>query len=163
LIFQLSYVSQVWERDEISTAHSSHTHHQPKTKHCSHQGTIVCAAAVDILTRVSGVRQCRGASSSLQEQGAATDGAEAPSFVPAQSTSSREQVTTDDADRGSSPSLPANNFFSGGRPNFSMHQNPQKNRQMLNKERPIFDTMRIAPPHRRNFTIDLQRRWSINR
>jgi len=44
-----------------------------------------------------GVRQCRGASSSLQEQGAATDGAKAPSFVPAQLTSSRERVTTDDA------------------------------------------------------------------
>ena len=40
--------------------------------------------------------------------------------------------------RGSSPSLPANIFSSGGRPNFSMHQNPPKNRQTLNKERPIF-------------------------
>ncbi len=29
-------------------------------------------------------------------------------------------------------------FFSGGRPNFSMHQNPPKNRQTPNKERPIF-------------------------
>jgi len=91
-------VSQVRERDEISAAHSSHTHHRPKTKHCSHRGAIVCAAAVDILTRASGIRQCRGASSSLLEQGAATDGAEAPSFVPAQSTSSSERVTTDDAD-----------------------------------------------------------------
>ena len=98
MIFQLSYMSQVRERDEISTAHSSLTHHRPKTKHCSHRGAIVCAAAVDILTRASGVRQCRGASSSLQEQGAATDGAKAPSFVPAQSTSSRERVTTDDAE-----------------------------------------------------------------
>ena len=98
MIFQLSYVSQVRERDEISTAHSSHTHHRPKTKHCSHRGAIVCAAAVGILMRASGIRQCRGASSSLQEQGAATDGAEAPSFAPAQSTSSRERVTTDDAE-----------------------------------------------------------------
>ena len=78
-------------------AHSSHTIHRTKTKHCSHQGAIVCAAAVDILTLASGVRQCRGASSSSREQGAATDGAEAPSFMPAQSTSSRERVTTDDA------------------------------------------------------------------
>ena len=98
MIFQLSYVSQVRERDEISTAHSSHTHHRPKTKHCSHRGAIVCAAAVDILTRASGVRQCRGASSSLQEQEAATNGAKEPSFAPAQSTSSRERVTTDDAE-----------------------------------------------------------------
>ena len=98
MIFQLSYVSRVRERDEISTAHSSHTHHRPKTKHCSHRGAIVCAAAVDILTRASGVRQCRGASSSSREQGAATDGAEAPLFAPAQSTSSRERVTTDDAE-----------------------------------------------------------------
>jgi len=98
LIFQLSYVSQVRERDEISTAHSSHTHHRPKTKHCSHRGAIVCAAAVDILTQASGVRQCQGASSSLQEQGAMTDGADAPSFMPAQSTSLRERVTTDDAE-----------------------------------------------------------------
>jgi hypothetical protein len=29
-------------------------------------------------------------------------------------------------------------FFSGGRPNFLMHQNPPKNRQTPNKERPIF-------------------------
>ena len=97
MIFQLSYVSRVRERDEISTAHSSHTHHRPKTKHCSHRGAIVCAAAVDILTRASGDRQYRGASSSSREQGAATDGAEAPSFTLAQSTSSRERVTTDDA------------------------------------------------------------------
>ena len=51
--------------------------------------------------RASGDRQCRGASSSSREQGAATDGAEAPSFVPLQSTSSRtssrERVTPDDA------------------------------------------------------------------
>jgi len=70
-------------------------------------------------------------------------------------------------DRGSSPSLPANNFFSGGRPNFSMIQNPPKNRQTPNKERRFFDTtkkiesvffakMIIAPPHLRDFTIDLQ-------
>ena len=98
MIFQLSYVSQVRERDEISTAHSSHTHHRPKTKHCSHRGAIVCAAAVDILTRASGIRQCRGASSSSREQRAATDGAKAPLFAPAQSTSSRERVTTDDAE-----------------------------------------------------------------
>ena len=97
MIFQLSYVSQVREHDEISTAHSSHTHHQPKTKHCSHQGAIVCAAAVDIHTRASGVRQCQGASSSLREQGAATDGAEAPSFMLAKSTSLCERVTTYDA------------------------------------------------------------------
>jgi hypothetical protein len=99
LIFQLSYVSRVREHDEIPTAHSSHTHHRPKTKHCSHRGAIVCAAAVVILTRASGVRQCQGASSSSSgEQGAVTDGAEAPSFAPAQSMSSREQVTTDDAE-----------------------------------------------------------------
>ena len=49
-------------------------------------------------TRASGVRQCRGTSSSLQEQGAVTNGAKAPSFVPAQSTSSHEQVTPDDAE-----------------------------------------------------------------
>ena len=98
MIFQLSYMSQVRERDEISTAHSSHTHHRPKTKHCSHRGAIICSAAVVILTRASGDRQCQGASSSLREQGAATDGAEAPSFAPAQLTSSPERVTTDDAD-----------------------------------------------------------------
>ena len=97
MIFQLSYVSRVRERDEISTAHSTHTHHRPKTKHCSHQDAIVCPAAIDILTRASGVRQCRGASSLLQEQGAATNSAEAPSSAPAQSTSTRERVTTDDA------------------------------------------------------------------
>jgi hypothetical protein len=39
---------------------------------------------------------------------------------------------------GSSPSFPANNFVSGGRPNFSMHQNPPKNRETPDKERPIF-------------------------
>ncbi len=88
----------VRERDEISTAHCSHTHHRPKTKHCSHRGAIVCAAAVDILTRASGDRQYQGASSSLREQGPATNGAEAPSFAPAQSTSLRKRVTTDDAE-----------------------------------------------------------------
>jgi hypothetical protein len=46
-------------------------------------------------------------------------------------------------------------FFSGG-------ESP-KNRQTPNKERPSFDTTRIAPPHRRDFTIDLQQCWSINR
>ena len=98
MIFQLSHVSRGRERDEISTAHSSHTHHRPKTKHCSHRGAIVCVAAVGILTQVSGVRQCQGTSSSAREQGAVIDGAEAPSFAPAQPTSSRERVTTDDAE-----------------------------------------------------------------
>ena len=98
MIFQLSYVSRVRESDEISTAHSSHTHQRPKTKHCSHRGAIVCAAAVDILTQASGVRQCQGASSLLRELGAVTNSAEAQSFSPAQLTSSHERVTTDDAE-----------------------------------------------------------------
>ncbi len=45
--------------------------------------------------------------------------------------------TVELCNRGSSPSKTII-FFSGGRPNFSMHQNPPKNRQTPNKERPNF-------------------------
>jgi hypothetical protein len=53
-------------------------------------------------------------------------------------------------------------FFVAGDLQFRSGQNPQKNRQTPNKVRLFFDTMRIPPPHRRDFTIDLQQRWSIN-
>ena len=42
--------------------------------------------------------------------------------------------------RGSSSSLPANNFFSGGRPNFSMRQNPPKKDRRRTKRGRFFDT-----------------------
>ena len=35
--------------------------------------------------------------------------------------------------------------------------------QSSNKERPFFQQDENPPPHRRDFTIDLQQRWSINR
>ena len=48
-------------------------------------------------------------------------------------------------------------FFSGG-------VWTPKNRQTPNKERPSFwHYENCPPPHRRNFTIDLQQCWSINR
>jgi hypothetical protein len=53
-------------------------------------------------------------------------------------------------------------FFWAGDLLFGSAKKHPKNRQTPNKERPFFDTMRIAPPHRHNFTIDLQRRWLIN-
>ena len=40
--------------------------------------------------------------------------------------------------RGSGPEFSSVFFFSGGRPNFSKLLEEQKNRQTLNKERPIF-------------------------
>ena len=65
--------------------------------------------------------------------------------------------------RGSSPNLPANTFFGGGRPNFLKGPNPPKNRLTPIKERLIFWQNENCPPHRCEFTIDLQQCWSINR
>jgi hypothetical protein len=60
--------------------------------------------------------------------------------------------------------FPPKRFFWGGRPLFPKRKKHSKNRQTPNKERPFFSTkMRIAPPHCRDFRIDLQRPWTINR
>ncbi len=70
----------------------------------------------------------------------------------------------DGENRGSSTSLPANNFFFG-RENyfFQSTKNTQKTDRRRTKRGPFFTTMRIAPPHRRDFPIDLQRPCLINR
>jgi len=74
-------------------------------------------------------------------------------------------------DRGSGPFVPSNFFFSGA-PLFPIFfvlagkANTQKQtdaKQRSNKERPFFCQDDNPPPHRRNFPIDLQQRWSINR
>ena len=58
--------------------------------------------------------------------------------------------------------FPPKRFFLGGRPLFPKRKKHPKNRQTPNKESPFFDQDENRPPHRRDFTIDLQRRWSIN-
>ena len=65
--------------------------------------------------------------------------------------------------RGSSPNLPAKKFFWAGDLLFRSAKNTQKTDRRRTKRGPFFTTMRIAPPHRRDFMIDLQRHWSINR
>jgi hypothetical protein len=60
--------------------------------------------------------------------------------------------------------FPPKSFFLGGNPSFfEAQKNTKKTDRRGTKRGPFFDTMRITPPHHRNFTIDLQRRWSINR
>jgi hypothetical protein len=66
--------------------------------------------------------------------------------------------------RGSGPFVPSIFFYSGA-PLFFFwgeckHQ--KTDRRRTNRVR-FFVKMIIAPPHRRDFTIDLQQRWSINR
>ena len=68
--------------------------------------------------------------------------------------------------RGSGPFVPsiflfcrAALFFWGG----GSECEHQKTDRRRTKRGRVFDTMRIAPPHCRNFTIDLQQCWSINR
>ncbi len=60
--------------------------------------------------------------------------------------------------RGSSTSLPTNKFFFGRDTYFFQSaKNTQKADRRRTKRGPFFTTMRITPPHRRNFPIDLQR------
>ncbi len=55
-------------------------------------------------------------------------------------------------------------FCSGGNRKHPKLPKDSKNRQMPNKERPFFRQDDIPPPpHHRDFPIDLQQRWSINR
>jgi len=64
--------------------------------------------------------------------------------------------------RGSSTSLPPNIFGGAGDLLFPKRRKHPKNRQTPNKERPFFHHDENRPPHCHEFTIDLQRRWSIN-
>jgi hypothetical protein len=66
--------------------------------------------------------------------------------------------------RGSGPSLPAKKVFFGRETTFSEAQKtPKKQTDAEQREALFLTKMRIAPPHRRDFTIDLQRPWTINR
>ena len=53
-------------------------------------------------------------------------------------------------------------FFDAGDLFFRSAKKPQKTDRRRTKRGPFFNTMRFPPPHCRNFTIDLQQRWSIN-
>jgi hypothetical protein len=69
--------------------------------------------------------------------------------------------------RGSGPFVPSIFFYSGvplfffwGESGECEHQKTDRRRTKRGR---VFDTMRINPPHRRDFTIDLQKCWLINR
>jgi hypothetical protein len=65
--------------------------------------------------------------------------------------------------RGSGPSLPAKKIFCWAEDHFFRSaKNTQKTDRRRTKRALFLTKMRIAPPHRHDFTIDLQRRWSIN-
>jgi hypothetical protein len=73
-------------------------------------------------------------------------------------------VVFDLSTRGSGPSLPAKKIFFGRETTFSEAQKTPKKQTDAEQREALFSTkMRIAPPHRRNFTIDLQWPWTINR
>jgi hypothetical protein len=59
--------------------------------------------------------------------------------------------------------FPPKIFFGAGDLLFSKRKKTPKKQTDTKQREPFFDTMRIIPPIVANFTIDLQRRWSINR
>jgi hypothetical protein len=69
--------------------------------------------------------------------------------------------------RGSGPLVPSIFFYSGAPLFFFLGDGSECEHEKTDRRRTkrgrVFDTMRIAPPHCRDFTIDLQQSWSINR
>ena len=61
--------------------------------------------------------------------------------------------------------FPPKRFFLGGRPTFSKRKKTPKKQTDAEQREALFwhDENRPPPPHRCDFTIDLQRCWSINR
>ena len=99
MIFQLSYMSQVRGvmRSQQHTAHTHTTDLKPIIAPIEGSLSVPPLLTSSHKQVATDNIEAPPHPSSSREQGAATNGAEVPSFAPAQSTSLRERVTTDDA------------------------------------------------------------------